>query len=338
MRRMTTPHGLHLIALQGLTTACGGGSGATNADLEAELAQLQAEVAELREQLGQPQDASLSEGITANASDIAANASDIAANASDIAANASDIAASASDIATNAAGISTHGDDIGQLRSDLDDVTDLTTQHDADISSNQSAITSNEAALAAIEDRGGVVFTRWGRDDCPVGTDLVYAGIAAGGHYGDTGSGANTVCLHANPEWADFSDLDENGALLYGTEFQSTGYGLGAFSPFDTLNDQEGLCAVCLDAGADLEIMVPGRRTCPVGWIPRVEGYLMAQHHNEVRTSEYLCIDQDPMPGGSNVNDNGNLWYPVEGECGSLPCGPGEYVQDREITCVICTR
>ncbi len=39
---------------------------------------------------------------------------------------------------------------------------------------------------------------------------------------------------------------------------------------------------------------------------------------------------------GTNANQNGNLLYPTEAECGSLPCGP--YVQDRELTCVVCAR
>ena len=183
----------------------------------------------------------------------------------------------------------------------------------------------------------GVVFTRWGRNDCPTGTSLVYEGYAAGSHYTHFGGGSNTLCLHGTPEWADFSDADENGGLLYGVEFEMAGYGLSGTSPFNTLHDDEGLCAVCLDGDADLQIMLPGRQSCPAGWTPRVQGYLMSNEYTQHK-SEFLCIDGDSMAGGSPGDSNGSLWYPVEGECGSLPCGPGQYVQNREITCAICTR
>ena len=44
---------------------------------------------------------------------------------------------------------------------------------------------------------GGVVYTRWGKTTCPStsGTQLLYAGRAAGSHYTEKGGGANYLCL-----------------------------------------------------------------------------------------------------------------------------------------------
>ena len=48
---------------------------------------------------------------------------------------------------------------------------------------------------------GGVVYTRWGRKSCPTGAQLLYEGIAGGGHYTHSGGGANYVCLPKVPQY-----------------------------------------------------------------------------------------------------------------------------------------
>jgi hypothetical protein len=185
---------------------------------------------------------------------------------------------------------------------------------------------------------GGVTFTRWGRADCPVGTSLVYTGYAAGASYNHGGSGGNTLCLTASPTWDNFSDVNQNGALIYGTEYEMSGYGLASVSPFNTLNDQNAPCAVCLDDAAQAQVMIPGTQTCPAGWNARVQGYLMSTQYQQAK-AESVCVDRNSTAiAGGGANENGNLWYPMEAECGALPCGAGRYVQDREVTCSICTR
>jgi hypothetical protein len=74
---------------------------------------------------------------------------------------------------------------------------------------------------------------------------------------------------------------------------------------------------------------------CPSGWTREYFGYLMATHYTHA-ASEFVCVDVNPEATGSTANHNGNLWYPTEAECGSLPCGP--YVQDRELGCAVCTK
>jgi len=184
----------------------------------------------------------------------------------------------------------------------------------------------------------GVVFTRWGRSDCPGSTSLVYSGFAGGEHFTHRGSGTNTLCLTSAPTWDNFSDFNQNGALIYGTEYEVTGFGLAGVSPFNTLHNDNAPCAVCLDAEADTELMLPGSQACPSGWNTRMHGYLMAQHFTQ-NGSEFVCVDRNAEAVlGGEANTNGQLWYPTEAECGSLPCGTGQYVQNREITCAICTR
>ena len=63
----------------------------------------------------------------------------------------------------------------------------------------------------------------------------------------------------------------------------------------------------------------------------------MAQHWS-LTPSEYICVDAHPEKIGSSKTNkyNGRLIYPVEAVCGSLKCPP--YVNNREITCSVCTR
>ena len=52
---------------------------------------------------------------------------------------------------------------------------------------------------------GGVIYTRWGRKDCPNTTNatLVYFGRVVGEHYTNTGGGANYLCLpEDDPEFS----------------------------------------------------------------------------------------------------------------------------------------
>lgn len=181
----------------------------------------------------------------------------------------------------------------------------------------------------------GVLFTRWGRDDCPGDTTLVYAGFAAGGSYNHSGGTSSTLCLSAEPTWDDYSDADENPSLLYGVEYET---GVVGMVSLQQLHNEDALCAVCLDTDANLQLMVPGTQVCPAGWNSRYQGYLMGGQYNEARNTELVCVDREPegRPGGS-ANDNGALWYPTEAECGSLPCGGETYVQNREVTCSVCT-
>jgi hypothetical protein len=53
-------------------------------------------------------------------------------------------------------------------------------------------------------------------------------------------------------------------------------------------------------------------------------------------SKQVVCVDREAEAVGSASNADGNLWLLTEAECGSLPCGP--YVQDREVTCSVCSR
>ena len=183
--------------------------------------------------------------------------------------------------------------------------------------------------------KAGLVFTQWGRVDCPSGSSTVYSGYAGGKSHDHSGSGGNTLCLTNSPTWLDYNDTNQNGALVYGMEYELSGTGLSGNIAFKDLHDTDAPCAVCLTTAYSTQIMIPGTYKCPAGWNSLYHGYLMATHYTQ-GTSEFQCVSASAQGIGSKVSQNGNLWYPTEAECGSLPCLP--YVQDRELTCAVCAR
>ena len=77
---------------------------------------------------------------------------------------------------------------------------------------------------------GGVVYTRWGRTTCPTtsGTQLVYAGRAAGSWYDQRGGGAEYLCLPDDPNYLSYTNgVQDSRSYLYGAEYQTHTRGLG---------------------------------------------------------------------------------------------------------------
>ena len=179
-------------------------------------------------------------------------------------------------------------------------------------------------------------YIQWGRTDCPAtsSVSVIYSGYAASGNYGHSGSGANMLCLAPNPSWsgAVYNSGNQNGGLIYGVEFETSGYGV---STLTGLHDRDARCARCLVTGNSVSIMVPGTVDCPSGWTRQYWGYLMSTHYTQTK-SEFVCVAYNAEATGSTANHNGALWYPVEAEMGSLN-GSGQ-VQDREVVCSVCTR
>ncbi len=67
--------------------------------------------------------------------------------------------------------------------------------------------------------------------------------------------------------------------------------------------------------------MIPGRISCPTGYTLEYNGYIMANYYQHQR-SDFVCVDAAPELAGSSANNDGNLWYPTEIECGSLRAAP----------------
>ena len=177
-----------------------------------------------------------------------------------------------------------------------------------------------------------MTYTRWGRTTCPTtpGTELVYAGRAVGSWFNSKGGGANYLCLPEVPIYSTYTPgVQAYHSYLYGTEYEAIG---GALNPLSAKHNHNVPCTICYVSTRASILMVPARNVCPARWTLEYSGYLMSGAIQHERTM-FECVDKDPeiIPGSSS-NIDGALFYSVEG----IPCLP--YVEEKELTCAVCTR
>ena len=181
------------------------------------------------------------------------------------------------------------------------------------------------------------MYTRWGRTTCPstTGTQLLYAGRAAGSYWTERGGGANYLCLPEQPQYSTYTaGVQPHRAYLYGAEYDTGDP--GETGPLSSFNDHNVPCAVCYASTRETVVMIPARLSCPSSWTREYYGYLMAACSTHRRTM-FECVDQNPesVPG-SIANTNGALFYHTEVKCNGIPCPP--YVAQKEVMCVVCTK
>ncbi|OWF47376.1 hypothetical protein KP79_PYT26185 [Mizuhopecten yessoensis] len=198
----------------------------------------------------------------------------------------------------------------------------------------QHTVTSQQSAIVTITQRGsgkGTVFTRWGKNDCPVGngTHLVYSGFVGGEYYNHSGGAANFLCMPEVPTPGQ-SHYNTYPGFIYGAEIQR-GYDLFGLPQ----NDEDVSCAVCRNSVHATSVMIPGRTTCFPGWVEAYSGFIVAGYPDHPSNTDYICMDghPQPVPGGQG-DDDGVLLRPVVTKCGSLPCPP--YENDKLVPCVVC--
>ena len=181
---------------------------------------------------------------------------------------------------------------------------------------------------------GGVVYIRWGRTTCPntTGTQLVYEGRAAGSHAFHKGGGSDMLCMPNNPEYSEYSPGVQSTSPIYGAEYwPHKGQPL-----YDVLQNNIP-CAVCCGLRS-VVLMIPAKMTCPPGWEKEYDGYLMGPHSTSNYRAAFVCVDKEPetVPGQYHNNPRSNNPHHVEASCDGLLCPP--YDEEKEITCVVCTK
>ena len=172
---------------------------------------------------------------------------------------------------------------------------------------------------------------------------LFFAGIVGGQHYSHSGGGSNILCLPMNPNWGNYTAEGEETQYIYGGEYEISAYNsfstVGLFSNVNSkaLHDHNIPCAVCQTLKPATIMMLPARKNCYAGWTLEYTGYLMSSHYGHSGRNPFTCMDAAPEadPAGFR-NEDGVLFYFVQGACGSLPCPP--YVQGKELVCAVCSQ
>ena len=164
----------------------------------------------------------------------------------------------------------------------------------------------------------------------------------AAAQYNRAGSGSNYLCLHRNPQWKTYiGRIGLYSGVIMGVQYKLFNSGTNQNNIFSEINnggnplaDNPAPCAVCYVAGRSTILMVPARTQCPDGWTTEYAGYLVSES-NYQRTS-YICLDKAPEVAVSGTSQNQAAIFPVEVQCGTLPCSV--YITGRELTCVVCTK
>ena len=178
------------------------------------------------------------------------------------------------------------------------------------------------------------MYIRYGRSECPdvENTEEVYTGRVGHSWYSHGGSGTGYLCMPDDPEYDTYRAGFQSYSPLYGVEYESP-------VSETNLHDYNVPCAVCFAKKRAALLMLPAKLECPKKWTKEYGGYLMTSHKSH-SAATYECVDRD-LEGidQSEANLNGGLFYNVEVECDrGLECGTGEYNQEKEVTCVVCTR
>eukprot|EP01050_Picozoa_sp_SAG11_P036514 SAG11_NODE_13938_length_632_cov_1.151970_1_plen_84_part_00 len=80
--------------------------------------------------------------------------------------------------------------------------------------------------------------------------------------------------MHPEPQYPEgYSDGNQNGFMMYGTEYQNTG-------AIDANQDGDAACAVCQSSNPSVMIQW-GRQTCSNGFTTEYAGLIMSMHYTQ---------------------------------------------------------
>ena len=191
-----------------------------------------------------------------------------------------------------------------------------------------------------------LVYTAWGRSDCPGGDMLLHPGKAASPIHHNSGGAANFMCLPDTPQFSiDVDPMVIIEARTNGVKYNTVG------GPLAGLSGMGVPCAVCTRPHAT-QIMIPGSAVCPNSdWSPIYNGYLMSardspsvalqDNTNAHYRTEYICVDDEAIGVSAGTATEAEIFH-VHIDCtngASLPCGESlNYpVTEPQLTCAVCS-
>ena len=104
-----------------------------------------------------------------------------------------------------------------------------------------------------------MTYVRWGKSSCSnvTGTELIYAGRAAGTFYSRPG-GSNYLCMPDTPQYTlSYTPGSQSYREIHGAE-----YGV----PIAGTHEHNVPCAMCFASTRVAVFMLPAKTSCPTGW------------------------------------------------------------------------
>lgn len=195
---------------------------------------------------------------------------------------------------------------------------------------NKSYVDSSLSSLG-----GGSVFTNWGRNDCPTGSEELYEGFAFGSEYNDRGGGNNIICLQAGGAGLPFSASERS--LL---QPLITVDWVGSFPP-EIAKGSFISCAVCYNSNSNCyvktnnEIDISGNWLCDGSYSVAYEGYLGGSIRtvgSNLTSRDRSCINRDLISLSAPSTSRGI----VQGTRIDENLGLTDFTDEHFIRCSVC--
>lgn len=159
-----------------------------------------------------------------------------------------------------------------------------------------------------------------------------------GARFDDEGSGVDYQCLPLNPDWLDYNINITAQSLMRSIEYYTKDSGIFE----DETGAKRAVCAHCYIPGRTAVTMIPAKTECPSGWHREYYGYLMSSGFWQKHPTTNICVDADPEYADTEFPEWGGGLNFVGADCGSWgsieECEEGGYINNRQLTCVVCSR
>ncbi|MDO8260733.1 MAG: hypothetical protein Q7T50_04535 [Candidatus Magasanikbacteria bacterium] len=142
-------------------------------------------------------------------------------------------------------------------------------------------------ALAVSGSAAGGIFTNWGRDDCPAGSDFLYGGVAFSANYASVGGSSNIVCMD------DLGSAGSSFTLANADKMYPVITG-SASLPSSISTDKAVKCAVCRRIGTCYQTFGNNACNTAMGFNSLYSGYLLGAHSNSsvfLNSTERVCVN-----------------------------------------------
>lgn len=168
---------------------------------------------------------------------------------------------------------------------------------------------------------------------------FVYIGVVGGSRYTANSGGVGYLCLPQNPQWLKFNYSASWVSWMASVEYIVEDYGILP----NNLHGKRAVCARCYTESRPAVMMIPARTSCDAGWTREYYGYLMANQETAYRNpSNYACVHNTPLSYEHSCRNYGGGLEFVNADCDGRAtideCEHGQYVNNRQLTCVVCTR
>ena len=170
------------------------------------------------------------------------------------------------------------------------------------------------------------IFTHWGATSCPASqTTKLYSGFMVGPSSGNTGGGANFLCMHPLPQFKKrIVDLNRK-SKLYGAEY--------------ALNDEDVACSVCEYNTDTTAVYVQwGRVRCSSGHTTAYTGLTMASSMAVKSNADSVCVNSTRATSVASSKNHAaiaSMLYPTQMFQGAAD--EGAYRPFREVACAVCS-